>query len=81
MRRQRRLILTSKWFKLSVQYNTIQILLSTPHGGLQRQILIVETIKTNKQTKNTQELLINNNITKKHLLLHIGFMPSQIDYQ
>ena len=53
-------------------------------GAFQRQILIVEAIKTNKQTKNTQELLINNNITKKHLLwnyLLIGFMPSQIDYQ
>ena len=31
-----------------------------PMGAFQRQILIVQAIKTNKQTKNTQELSINN---------------------
>ena len=46
----------------TIQYNTIQykFYCQLPMGAFQRQILIVQAIKTNKQTKNTQELSINN---------------------
>ena len=47
-----------------ILYNTIQykFYCQLPMGAFHRQILIVQVIKkqTNKQTKNTQELSINN---------------------
>ena len=45
---------TSNFIPPILQYNTIQILLSTPHGGFS------ETIEIIKRLKNTQKLLINN---------------------
>ena len=44
----------------TIQYNTIQILLSTPHGGFSETNINSTGNKKNKQTKNTQELSINN---------------------
>ena len=46
--------------RLTIQYNT-NLYCQLPMGAFQRQILIAQAIKkTNKQTKNTQELSINN---------------------
>ena len=44
-----------------IQYNTIQILLSTPHGGFSETNINSTGNQKNQQTKkNTQELSINN---------------------
>ena len=45
-----------------IQYNTIQILLSTPHGGFSETNI---NSTGNQKKKNTQELSINNIIIKK----------------
>ena len=47
----------------TIQYNTIQILLSTPHGGFSETNINSTGNQKNKQTNkqaNTQELSINN---------------------
>ena len=65
-------------------YNTIQIVLSTPVGAFQRQILILQVIKktnkqTNKQKKKKYSRIVNKQLLRNYL--HIEFMTSQIDYQ
>ena len=53
-----------------VQYNTIQILLSTPHGGFSETIEIIK--KTEKYSKVIDKQLLRN-------YLHIKFMTLKID--
>ena len=54
-----------------LQYNTIQILLSTPHGGFS------ETITKNRNNNNEKKGTLSINIVKNYL--HIKFMTLKID--
>ena len=48
MERSRQLFCSRNFILSALQYNTIQILLSTPHAGFQRQVLIVQVIQKKK---------------------------------
>ena len=65
-----------------MQYNTIQILLSTPHGGFSETNINGTGNKkqTNKQTKKYSRI-VNKQLLLLRNYLHIEFMTSQIDYQ
>ena len=57
----------------AIQYNTIKILLSTPHGGFS------ETYINSTGNKKKHSRIVNKQLLRKYL--HIEFMTSQIDYQ
>ena len=63
-----------------LQYNTIQILLLTPHGGFSE----TNINSTGNQKKKNKQTNKNSRIVNKQLLrfyLYIEFKTSQIDYQ
>ena len=64
---------------LRIQYNTIQILLSTPHGGFsETNINSTGNHKKKKERKKKYSRIVNKQLLRNYM--HIEFMTSQIDY-
>ena len=66
---------------LRIQYNTIQSLLSTPHGGFSETNInsTGNPKKKKKERKKKYSRTVNKQLLRNYM--HIEFMTSQIDYQ
>ena len=62
--------------KCLIQYDTVQILLSTPHGVFSETSI---NSTGNQKKKKKYSRIVNKQLLRNYL--HLEFMTSQIDYQ